>query len=95
MKTLRSQLYRAILYNFNCKIYIRDFAQHFIMILIVPVLRHLRGLIRQVFTLCSSRFTTAIQAFPSAAVKTAVCAVWTFLVVITSMRKSNMTSFRN
>ena len=28
VKTLRIKLYRAILYNFNCKIYIRDFAQH-------------------------------------------------------------------
>ena len=26
--TLRIKLYRTILYNFNCKIYIRDFAQH-------------------------------------------------------------------
>ena len=87
MKTLRIKLYRAILYNFNSKIYIRDFAQHLRMIpTMVPVLSHLRGLIRYVFTLCSSRSTTGIPAFPSAAVKTAVCAVWTFLVVITSMR---------
>ena len=87
MKTLRIKLYRAILYNFNCKIYIRDFAQHLRMIpTMMPVLRHLRGLIRHIFTLCSSRSTTGIPAFPSAAVKTAVCAVWTFLVVITSMR---------
>ena len=28
VNTLRIKLYRAILYNFNCKIYIRDFAQH-------------------------------------------------------------------
>ena len=28
VKTLRIKLDRAILYNFNCKIYIRDFAQH-------------------------------------------------------------------
>ena len=87
VKTLRIKLYRAILYNFNCKIYIRDFAQHLRMIpTMMPVLRHLRGLIRHIFTLCSSRSTTGIPAFPSAAVKTAVCAVWTFLVIITSMR---------
>ena len=87
MKTVRIKLYRAILYNSNCKIYIRDFAQHLRMIpTMMPVLRHLRALIRHIFTLGSSRSTTGIPAFPSAAVKTAVCAVWTFLVVITSMR---------
>ena len=32
VNTLRTKLYRAILYNFNCKIYIRDFAQHLRMI---------------------------------------------------------------
>ena len=32
VNTLRIKLYRAILYNFNCKIYIRDFAQHLRMI---------------------------------------------------------------
>ena len=32
VNTLRIKLYRAILYNFNCKIYIKDFAQHLRMI---------------------------------------------------------------
>ena len=32
MKTLRIKLYRAIVYNSNRKIYIRDFAQHLRMI---------------------------------------------------------------
>ena len=32
IKTLRIKLYKAILYNFNYKIYIRDFAQHLRMI---------------------------------------------------------------
>ena len=32
VNTLRIKLYRAILYNFNCKIYIRDFARHLRMI---------------------------------------------------------------
>ena len=32
VKTLRIKLYRAILPNFNCKIYIRDFSQHLRMI---------------------------------------------------------------
>ena len=28
VNTFRIKLYRAILYNFNCKIYIRNFVQH-------------------------------------------------------------------